>query len=107
MATSFDVIIDRAMTTMRDYKLDRLYQDNEDAFKEIMAGYIVFGVTKFQGCVKPLTYDLVMQEFDADLDMYEVNIIATLTIISWYEDNLRDVFEYKESLRVMLPTLGD
>ena len=27
MATSFDVIIDRAMTTMRDYKLDRIYED--------------------------------------------------------------------------------
>lgn len=99
MATSFDVIIDRAMTTMRDYKLDRIYEDNPDAFREIMSGYIAFGVTKFQGCVKPLTYDIVMQEFDEDLDMYEVNIIATLTIISWYEDNLHDVLEFRESLR--------
>lgn len=99
MATSFDSIIDVALVTMNDYKLDRLYEDDKESFKEILSGYIVSGTPMFQNCLKPLTYDLVMREFDADLDMYEINILASLTIISWYEGELQNVLVYNEPLR--------
>lgn len=101
MATSFDSIIDVAMITIRDYKLQATYKDDIETFRTILSGYIVRGVPKFQACLKPLTYQLSTQEFDADFDIYEIDILASWTVISWYEDQLQDVLEFKEPLRVI------
>lgn len=99
MATSFDKIINVAMITIRDYKLDKIYYAEQSTFETILSGYVIRGVPKFESCLKPLNYDLETREFEADLDMYEIDILASWTVIEWYEDQLQDVLEFKEPLR--------
>lgn len=99
MATSFDKIIDQALITIRDYSLDDIYENDPPLFYQIFTGYIIRGLPKFETCMKPLTYDLQAQEFSSDFDLFEINIIANWAVISWYEDNLQDVLEFKEPLR--------
>jgi len=99
MATPFSTIIDRALVTIRDYKLDALYEDDSDAFENILLGYVTKAIPYFSQCLKPLTYNDDTLEFDADLDMYEINILADYVVIVWYEAELQDVLEFKEALQ--------
>lgn len=100
MATSLDSVIDMALIIIRDYKLDALYQSNEEDFKLVLQGYMLKGLPKFKvSCIKSLDYDLVNREFIEELDDIEIDIISDWTVIMWYTDQLQDVLEFKEPLR--------
>jgi hypothetical protein len=57
------------------------------------------GVPRFTECLQPLTYNTETQTFDSDLNDIEIDILADWTVISWYEDCLNDVLEFKEALQ--------
>ena len=100
MATSFDSVIDMALIIIRDYKLDALYDSDENSFKQVLQGYMLKGLPKFEvSSIKPLSYDLETRTFDEDLDTIEIDIISDWTVIMWYTDQLQDVLEFKEPLR--------
>jgi hypothetical protein len=98
MATHFDVIFDRMMVTIRDYKLDNLYELDPTSFYDILESYMIKGLPKFKECLKPLDYILATKTFVSDFDMYEVDIIAEWGVITWYTAELQDVLEFKEPL---------
>ncbi len=100
MATSLDSVIDMALITMRDYKLDALYESDEEAFKTVLEGYMLKGLPKFEvSCMKSITYNTDTKEFDEDLTSIEIDIISDWTVIMWYTDQINDVLEFKEPLR--------
>lgn len=99
MSTPFSNIIDKALVVMRDYSLDTLYDQDEDAFDGVMQSYLIKGVPRFVECVQSLSYDVNTAEFDADLTDLEMDILADYTVISWYESNINDVLEFKEALQ--------
>lgn len=99
MATPFCEIIDNALITIKDYKLDALYEKNPEAFVKVLTGYMLRELPKFTDCLKPLTYDIQTEEFDSDFDIYEISIIADWTVIGWYLDNAQDVLEFKDALQ--------
>ena len=45
MATSFDSVIDMALVIIRDYKLDALYESDANAFKTLLEGYMLKGLS--------------------------------------------------------------
>lgn len=99
MATSFDSVIDMALIIIRDYKLDALYESDENSFKQILQGYMLKGLPKFEvSSIKSLEYDLNNREFVEDLDDVEIDIISDWTVIMWYTDQLQDVLEFREPL---------
>ena len=99
MATSFDSVIDMALIIIRDYKLDALYETDENSFKQILQGYMLKGLPKFEiSSIKSLEYDLTNREFVEDLDDVEIDIISDWTVIMWYTDKIQDVLEFKEPL---------
>lgn len=101
MSTPFSTIIDKALVVIRDYGLDALY-DNEETqatFDAIMQGYLLKGVPRFAECLQDLSYSTDTQTFDADLTDAEVDILADHTVICWYESNINDVLEFKETLQ--------
>ena len=100
MATSLDSVIDMALIIMRDYKLDALYESDEEAFKTVLEGYMLKGLPKFEvSCMKSITYNTDTKEFDEDLTSIEIDIISDWTVIMWYTDQIQDVLEFKEPLR--------
>lgn len=99
MGTPLKDIIDKALITIRDYKLDNIFTIDMETFSTIMEGYVLRGLPKFEGCLKPLEYDTSTKEFVADFDLYEIDIIASWAVIEWYEGELQDVLEFKEPLR--------
>lgn len=99
MATSFDSVIDMALIIIRDYKLDALYDSDENSFKQVLQGYMLKGLPKFEvSSIKSLEYNLTNHEFVEDLDDIEIDIISDWTVIMWYTDQIQDVLEFKEPL---------
>ena len=99
MATSFDSVIDMALIIIRDYKLDALYDSDENSFKQVLQGYMLKGLPKFEvSSIKSLEYNLTNREFVEDLDNVEIDIISDWTVIMWYTDQLQDVLEFREPL---------
>ena len=99
MGTPFSAIIDEAMVIINDYKLAKIYKEDENLFTEILQSYMLRELPKFTECLKPLTYDLESQTFDSDFDINEIAIIADWTLIAWYEAQVNDVLEFKETLQ--------
>ena len=100
MSTPFSNIIDRALIVIRDYNLDALYDsgaEGQEAFINIMNGYLIKGIPRFTECLQSLSYSDNI--FDADLTELEQDILADYTVISWYESNINDVLEFKEALQ--------
>ena len=100
MSTPFSNIIDRALVVIRDYNLDALYDsgaEGQEAFAQIMNGYLIKGIPRFTECLQDLSYSDNI--FNADLTELEMDILADYTVISWYESNINDVLEFKEALQ--------
>lgn len=99
MGTSFETVIDSAVVTIRDYKLDKLFKEDEESFIEVMTAYLVRAIPKFApSCNKSLDYNIGTKEFVEDLDICEVDILADWTGYMWALDVHQDVLELKASL---------
>lgn len=99
MSTPFSNIIDKALVVMRDYSLDTLYASDEDTFNSVLQAYLIKGVPRFVECLQDLSYDVNTESFNSDLTDLEMDILADYTVISWYESNINDVLEFKETLQ--------
>ena len=100
MGTSFDTVIDMALIIIRDYKLNELYESDEDSFNLVLQGYMIKGLPKFEvSCMKSLEYDLESRTFNEELNSMEIDIISDWTVIMWYTDQINDILEFKEPLR--------
>lgn len=99
MSTPFSNIIDKALVVIRDYSLDTLYASDEDTFNSVLQAYLIKGAPRFVECLQDLSYDVDTESFNSDLTDLEMDILADYTVISWYESNINDVLEFKETLQ--------
>lgn len=90
MATPYDDIIDLALVSIRDYKLDKLYKIDENSFREVLIGFLTRAIPNFDNCL----VDLSKQDengFVEDLTIYEKDILADWTVIKWLDKEINDV----------------
>lgn len=85
MATSFDVIGERALSVIDDYKLRKLYDVSVDAFEQKIDSFIFNAVPRFWQCNNSLSYDSTLRQFDADLTDMEIQILADYCVIAWWQ----------------------
>lgn len=85
MATSFDVIGERAMSVIDDYKLRKLWNVNIDMFESKIDSFILNAIPRFWQCNSSLAYDAQTRQFEADLNTMEVQILADYCVIVWWE----------------------
>lgn len=95
--TNFKVIYDRAINRIRDYRLDNLFNRDEEAFYNYMRIKLYDSIDTFNGCLSNLTYtsetisEVTEWYFNDDLSSKEISILAYGLIISWMEQNLLDI----------------
>ena len=95
--TNFKVVYDRAMGRLRDYRLDNLFNKDEDAFYDFMRQKLYESIDTFNGCLSDLTYHsetigtVTEWYFDATLTTKETSILAYGLIIAWMEQNMLDI----------------
>lgn len=90
MATSYDDIIDLALVSIRDYKLDKLYKLDENSFRTVMLGFLTRAIPNFDNCRADLT-KTTEDGFEETLDVYEIDILADWTVIKWLDKEINDV----------------
>ena len=89
--TSYDEIIDLALMSMEDYRLNKLFKDSEADFRLIMEGYMIRGLSNFDTCVQDLSErDDIAHHFNISLTDLEKSIIADWTVIMWLDKEIND-----------------
>ena len=78
MATPFENIIDMALDSIQDYKLNNLFKTNPKDFDTITNGFLVKGLPEFGCCKTDLSYDISKKEFSKDLSLLEISILSYL-----------------------------
>lgn len=91
MATRFDTIEDLALTVVSDYKIAKLYNQDETAFKTYCDGFLISAIPNFTQCNQDLSYDTEEREFTADLTIMEISILADFWAIQWLTKEVQDV----------------
>ena len=97
--TEFDAVIDLALVTINDYRLRKLYEQNEDEFKTYCDGFLLSAVPFFKQCRQSLEYDVTERFFNADLTLSEISILANLWIIQWYAKDNQTYALYRQHLQ--------
>ena len=90
MATPYDEIIDLALVSIRDYKLDKLYRIDENSFREVLIGFLTRAIPNFDNCLSNLG-EQDENGFISDLTIYEKDILADWTVIKWLDKEINDV----------------
>lgn len=90
MATRFDTIEDLALTVVSDYKIAKLYNQDETAFKTYCDGFLISAIPNFTQCNQDLSYDTEEREFTADLTIMEISILADFWAIQWLTKEVQD-----------------
>lgn len=98
--TSFDMVIDLALTTVADYKLQKLYSQNQDDFLTFCDGLLIRAVPNFYQCKQSLEYDATTREFSSELTALEVGILADFWVIEWMSREVQNASQFQLKLKV-------
>lgn len=99
MATSFDKIEDLALVTVNDYKLGKIYNQNQTAFQTYVDGFLISAIPNFTGCRQSLEYDATTREFTADLTNLEISILADFWVLAWWEREKNNAAQLQNRLQ--------
>ena len=97
--TSFDEIEDLALTTINDYRLEKLYNQSEEDFASYLDGFLKRAIPYFPECKQSLEYDSETREFVSDLTLLEKSILADLLVIQHYSRDNDTYALYRQHLQ--------
>lgn len=91
MPTPFDDIIDLGLIVVDDYKLNKLYGADPEAFYKYCDGFLIKAIPNFTVCRQNLDYvadysvNPNIREFLSELSMYEKDILADYWALEWFK----------------------
>mgnify|MGYP003297084387 CR=1 FL=1 len=97
--TNFDEVIDLALVVVDDYRLKKLWNQNEKEFKTYVDGFLLSAIPFFKECRQSLIYNLCDRVFEADLTASEKSILANLWVIQWYAKDNQNYAMYRQHLQ--------
>ena len=90
MPTSFDTIIDLALTLIDDYKLIKLYNQSQAKFLAYCDSLLISAIPNFFRCNQSLEYTAETRQFSNELTSAEISILADLWILEWFKKETQD-----------------
>lgn len=99
MPTSFDTIIDLALTLIDDYVLINLYNQNQQKFFTVCDSYLIAAIPNFTRCKQSLSYDATLRQFDNELTDLEISILADYWILAWFKRQTQDSKKFNALLQ--------
>ena len=98
--TPYDDILDLALVSIEDYRLNKLSTNSPDEFKLILEGFMIRGLSNFENCIKDLSdRDDDTHQFNVVLDDLEKSIIADWTVIMWLDKEINDTRQITSMLQ--------
>lgn len=108
--TTFNNVIDRAMFLQQDYRLDKLYVNDNASFTMFITQFLLNSIDTFDGVLDSLSYHIEQVEqneelvdiyvFDRDLTSKEIYILALGISIEWMSNNLLDITQMNLHLSI-------
>ena len=109
--TNFRDVIDRAVIMCVDYRLDKLYEIDINAFYDFLEGLMLNSIDMFNNCLNSLTYEEIEElddegeivkqyAFTHTLTSKEIYILAYGILINWMERNKNDITQMNMHLSV-------
>ena len=95
--TTFNNVIDRAMFLQQDYRLDKLYVNDNKSFTMFITQFLLNSIDTFDGVLDSLSYHSEVIDnntiyiFDRELTSKEIYILALGISIEWMSNNLLDI----------------
>lgn len=90
MPTSFDEIIDLALTLIDDYKLVKLYNQSQTKFLTYCDSLLIAAIPNFFRCNQSLDYTADTRQFNNQLTSSEISILADLWVVEWFKKETQD-----------------
>ena len=91
MATPYSDVIDLALVTIRDYKLDALYNQSPTDFAIYMEGFMMKAIPYFTNCLKDLSdRNETSKQFNETLGDDEIGILSDYTLCEWLKSEIFD-----------------
>ena len=90
MPTSFDEIIDLALTLIDDYKLVKLYNQSQTKFLAYCDSLLIAAIPNFFRCNQSLDYTADTRQFNNQLTSSEISILADLWVVEWFKKETQD-----------------
>lgn len=97
--TAFSYIYKIFLSSIQDYHIRNLFNENVDVADDLLESFLIRGISHFKNCKKPLKdVDLENKCFNSDLDIDEINILAELMVLSWFDWNNNNVIQMNLNL---------
>lgn len=98
--TSYDEILDLALVSIEDYRLNKISAESPVTFKLILEGFMIRGLSNFSNCIKDLSdRSDENRMFNISLDDLEKSIIADWTVIMWLDKEINDTRQITSMLQ--------
>ncbi len=100
MGTPYSEINDLFLTSIRDYKLDRMYQSTPSSLDEYLVPFLIKGIPDFSKCKKDLEdRDDSTKTFNITLNTDEKVILSNLMLKEWLRQEVNDVLQFSLHLQ--------
>lgn len=105
MGTLFEKVYDRALMVIEDYKLNKLAEQDYEAFLLYLQGTLERSIPDFTSCNTDLSYSEAEDEngnmvmaFDNELSNKEINILSSIMVYNWFSRKVQDVTQFQGHL---------
>ncbi len=98
--TPFSKIYDLFLVSVKDYKIDKLYEqsvsNNTNAFEKYLEGFLIRAIPEFSNCRTPLDFDASSSDphFLHELSTKEQVILSDLMLMQWFEKEINDITQF-------------
>lgn len=94
MGTPFKDVVDMALITIQDYKIDKLYNNCKSQWIKYLSGFVVKAIPHFDCSRIDLDFDISTLSFKNDLGYREIMILANWAVYEWFTREVQNVSQF-------------
>lgn len=100
MGTEISEVLEMALVSIQDYKLNNLYTKSQmhEEWKNYLYGFLSLAVADFDNCVKSLNYDVATGYFDSELNNKEKMILSRWIVYEWFVRETNNILQFNNQL---------
>ena len=100
MATPYSEVFDLFLTSIQDYRINRLYEKSVEDMENYLMSFLIKAITNFRKCKTDLEdRDDTNKVFNQTLSTDEKVILSNLMIVEWLTKEVNDILSLRNFLQ--------